>query len=236
MVEIKGLEKFASKDFPGYISATVFTGGCNFRCPYCHNADLVLSPGALDTFPHEVFLQFLESRKGWLEAVCVSGGEPLLHEDIDAFFQLLKDHGLRTKVDTNGTFPQRLSSLIEADLLDFIAMDIKAPLHKYASVTMVSVETDKIEESIRIILGSGLDYVFRTTVTPGLTSQSDIREICQLLSGARRYEVQPFSSGNSLDITYQKKEPFSQDEFQEYVRIAQEYFPEVNLEGQKHGT
>ncbi|NOR15053.1 MAG: anaerobic ribonucleoside-triphosphate reductase activating protein [Candidatus Aminicenantes bacterium] len=231
MVEIKGLEKFASKDFPGYISATLFTGGCNFRCPYCHNADLVLKPEALDTYPFETILQFFDSRKDWLEAVCVSGGEPLLHEDIGALFQLLKDRGLRTKVDTNGAFPQRLVSLIEDNLLDRIAMDVKAPLDKYASVTMAAVDTQKIERSINIIMDSGLDYVFRTTVAPGLTSHADLREICQLLSGAGSYEVQPFSPENSLDISYQKVKPFSQAEFQEYVRIAREYFPEVQPEG-----
>ncbi len=231
MVEIKGLEKFAPKDFPGYISATLFTGGCNFRCPYCHNADLVLNPEALDTYPFEAILQFFDSRKDWLEAVCVSGGEPLLQDDIGVLFQHLKDRGLRTKVDTNGAFPQRLVSLIEDNLLDRIAMDVKAPLDKYASVTMAAVDTKKIERSINIIKDSGLEYVFRTTVAPGLTSHADLREICQLLSGARCYEVQPFSPGNSLDISYQKIEPFSQDEFQEYVRIAQEYFPEVKREG-----
>ena len=235
MVEIKGLEKFASKDFPGYISATVFTGGCNFRCPYCHNADLVLHPEALETFPHDVFLRFLESRKGWLEAVCVSGGEPLLHSDIVLFFQLLKEKGLRTKLDTNGSFPQQLVSLLERDLLDFIAMDVKAPLDKYASATHSSVDTKKIELSIDIILNSGLDYIFRTTVIPGQTTHSDLREICQMLQGARGYEVQRFSPENSLDKSFRAIEPFSQEEFQEYERIAQEYFPEPTG-GKNHGT
>ena len=232
MVEIKGLEKFASRDFPGYISATLFTGGCNFRCPYCHNADLVLRPEAIESYPYEAVQQFLESRKDWLEAVCVSGGEPLLHSDISELFQDLKDRGLRTKLDTNGAFPQQLVSLLDADLLDFVAMDIKAPMDKYSAVTRTSVDIKNIKCSSDIILGSGVDHVFRTTVVPGLISHADIRDICKMLSGARSYQVQTFSPENSLDITYRKVEPFSQDEFQQYVQIAQEYFPEVKPEGQ----
>ena len=135
MVEIKGIEKLAPKDFPGYISATLFTGGCNFRCPYCHNVDLVLRPESLPAFPLSFLLSFLDTRKDWLEAVCVSGGEPLIHEDIPGIFQVLKDRNFRTKLDTNGSFPRKLENLIQEGLLDYVALDIKAPLEKYSEVT-----------------------------------------------------------------------------------------------------
>jgi pyruvate formate lyase activating enzyme len=235
LVEIKGLEKFAPRDYPGFISATVFTGGCNFRCPYCHNADLVLDPESIESFPFEIFLQFLDTRKSWLEAVCVSGGEPLLHTDIASLFQLLKDRGLRTKLDTNGSFPERLISLIEAGLLDFVAMDVKAPWEKYADVAGTPVDTKTIKGSVDIILASGIDHVFRTTAVPGLTSPADLREICGMLQGARSFKVQAFSPENSLDPSLRNLEPFSQEDFQAYVQIAQEYFPEIS-QGKNHAT
>lgn len=227
MVEIKGLEKFAPRDFPGHISATVFTGGCNFRCPYCHNTELVLRPELLDTYPQEAFLGFLDSRKSWLEAVCVSGGEPLLHRDIDSLFRLLRERGLRTKLDTNGSFPERLLALLENDLLDFVAMDVKAPLDKYAEVTQTSVDTKRIQASIDIILASDVEHVFRTTVVPGLISPTELRAVCQLLEGARSYALQPFSPENTLDASFQKLDPLSREEFDTYLRIAREYFPEA---------
>ena len=180
MVEIKGIEKFAPVDFPGYISSTIFVGGCNFRCPFCHNAELVLKPQSLPTFPMDYFLSYLDSRKNWLEAVCVSGGEPLLHEELDVLLQIIKDRNLLVKIDTNGAFPEKLEELIKAGLLDSVAMDIKAPLDKYKKITAVPVDTDNVRRSIKIIQRSGLDYIFRTTVVPGFIDEND-RIILKLL-------------------------------------------------------
>ncbi len=131
MVEIKGLEKFAPRDFPGHISSTVFLGGCNFRCPFCHNSDLVLRPEILPTFPLDYFLSFLDSRKGWLEGICISGGEPLLQDDLETLLILIKGRNLLVKIDTNGSFPSRLEDLIRKRLIDHVAMDVKAPLKRY---------------------------------------------------------------------------------------------------------
>jgi len=181
LVAIKGLEKFAPRDFPGYLASTVFLGGCNFRCPYCHNSDLVLKPDSLPSFPMDFFLGFLDSRKDWIEAVCVTGGEPLLHEDLEVLLRLIKERDLLVKIDTNGSFPTRLEALMQEELVDYVAMDVKAPLEKYADVANAPVSLRDIRNSISIIRQSNLPYLFRTTVVPGLVGGKDVQEISRLL-------------------------------------------------------
>ena len=146
MVEIKGLEKFSPRDYPGIISATVFLGSCNFRCPYCHNASLVLNPDRIPSFPMDYFADFLNTRKDWLEGICVTGGEPLVHRDLGNFLSMLKERDLMVKLDTNGSFPSRLEDLIAKGLIDSIAMDVKAPLDRYEEVTRASVDQEKIRK------------------------------------------------------------------------------------------
>ncbi len=231
MVEIKGIEKFAPKDFPGFISSTVFLGGCNFRCPFCHNADLVLNNNSLPTFPVDFFLNFLESRKDWLEAVCITGGEPLFHKDLEKFIILIKEQGLKVKIDTNGSFPARLERLIKNNLVDFIAMDVKAPLKRYKEVTASNVKEDHIIESIELIKKSGLGYVFRTTVVPGLIGLEDIEGISKILKGTKLFQLQQFSPTNTIDKSYLHKKPYSSSKFDEFVSVAKPYFAEIKVEG-----
>ncbi len=231
MVEIKGLEKFSPKDFPGYISSTVFLGGCNFRCPFCHNSDLVLRPEILPTFPLDYFLSFLDSRKGWLEGICISGGEPLLHDDLETLLILIKDRNLLVKIDTNGSFPSRLEDLIQKKLVDHIAMDVKAPLKRYQEVTRATVNEEDIVRSVDIIKNSGLGYVFRTTLVPGLVGPEDIKQICQMLNGAKIFQLQQFVPLNTLDSHYLQKKPYRREEVQRLARIAEPYFSEVRIEG-----
>ncbi len=231
MVEIKGLEKFSPKDFPGNISSTVFLGGCNFRCPFCHNSDLVLRPEILPTFPLDYFLSFLDSRKGWLEGICISGGEPLLQDDLETLLILIKDRNLLVKIDTNGSFPSRLENLIRKKLVDHIAMDVKAPLKRYQEVTRATVNEEDIVRSVDIIKNSGLGYVFRTTLVPGLVGPEDIKEICQMLDGAKIFQLQQFVPLNTLDSHYLQKKPYRREEVQGLARIAEPYFSEVRIEG-----
>jgi pyruvate formate lyase activating enzyme len=231
LVEIKGLEKFAPKDFPGYISSTIFLGGCNFRCPFCHNSDLVLRPEILPTLPLDYFLSFLDSRKGWLEGICISGGEPLLHDDLETLLILMKDRNLLVKVDTNGSFPSRLEDLIKKKLVDHIAMDVKAPLARYQEVTRAAVNEEDIVRSVDIIKNSGLGYVFRTTLVPGLVGPEDIKKICQMLNGAKIYQLQQFVPLNTLDSHYLQKKPYRREEVQGLAKIAEPYFSEVRIEG-----
>ncbi len=231
MVEIKGLEKFSPKDFPGYISSTVFLGGCNFRCPFCHNSDLVLRPEILPTLPLDYFLSFLDLRKGWLEGICISGGEPLLQDDLETLLILIKDRNLLVKIDTNGSFPSRLENLIQKKLVDHIAMDVKAPLARYQEVTRATVNEEDIVRSVDIIKNSGLGYVFRTTLVPGLVGPEDIKQICQMLNGAKIYQLQQFVPLNTLDSHYLQKKPYRREEIQGLAKIAEPYFSEVRIEG-----
>lgn len=236
MVEIKGLEKFGPKDYPGYISSTIFLAGCNFRCPFCHNADLVLEPEKLPTFPLEYFISFLDSRKGWQEAVCVTGGEPLIHKDLDVILGLVKDRGLRVKLDTNGSFPERLDRLIREKWVDFVAMDVKAPLEKYREVTDIEVDTGKIAESINIIRDTAPEYVFRTTVVPGLLDRGDILRIGELLKGAADYQLQQFSSLKTIDKRFLSIKPYEKRELEEMLEEIRPFFKRARLEGVQNGT
>ena len=231
MVEIKGLEKFAPKDFRGFISSTVFLGGCNFKCPYCHNSDLVLKPHTLPTFPMDYFLDYLDSRKGWLEGICISGGEPLLHDDLEIFLTPVKERGLLVKLDTNGSFPAKLESLIRRKLIDRIAMDVKAPLERYAEVTGVEVKKEDILLSIDIVRNSGLEHIFRCTVVPGLVGTEDVEKICHLIKGAEVFQLQQFVPLNPLDRDYLKKTPYRREEVLEFAKIAEPHFSEVRVEG-----
>lgn len=231
MVEIKGLEKFSPKDFPGHISSTVFVGGCNFKCPFCHNADLVLRPESLATFPLDYFISFLDSRKSWLEGICVSGGEPLLHDDLEVLLTLIKERNLLVKIDTNGSFPSRLEELIQKELVDHIAMDVKAPLEKYQKVTKAELDVEDIQKSIDIIKNSNLEYIFRTTIVPGLIGAEDIENIGKMLHSSKVFQIQQFVPSTTVDESYKRKKPLSKEEIQALAGIAKAYFSEVRIEG-----
>ena len=231
MVEIKGLEKFAPKDFPGHISSTVFLGGCNFRCPYCHNSDLVLRSESLPTFPMDYFLSFLDSRKNWLESICITGGEPLLHEDLEILLSLIKERNLLVKIDTNGSFPSRLEELIQKKLVDYVAMDVKASLERYKEVVKSEVKTEDIVKSIEIIKNSGLEYIFRTTVVPDLVGSDDVKKVSQMLKGAKIFQIQQFVPNNTIDSHYIEIIPYSKEEIKGFVKIAEPYFEDVRVEG-----
>lgn len=231
MVAVKGLEKFAPKDFPGFIASTVFLGGCNFRCPYCHNAELVLRPERLADIPMDFFLAYLDSRQGWLEGICVTGGEPLLADEIESFLTVIKQRGLLIKLDTNGSRPDRLEGLLAAGLVDRLAMDVKAPLERYREVTGAKVHTDDIARSASIVRDSGLPYLFRTTVVPGLIGVEDIEAIGRRLEGAAVYQVQQFSPVGTLDAEYRRIKPYSHDEVKRLADAARPFFKDVLIEG-----
>lgn len=230
MVEIKGLEKFSPRDYPGVISATVFLGSCNYRCPYCHNAELVLNPDDLPTYPMDYITDFLDSRRDWLEGVCITGGEPLLHRDISDFLSLLKQRGLSVKLDTNGSFPSRLENLIAKNLIDSIAMDVKAPLERYEEVTRANVDKEKIQRSIDIIMHSGVDYMFRMTAVPGLIDEARMKEIGRMLQGAKVFQIQQFEPVNTLDPSFERLKPFKRDGLRALGRCVEEFFSEVRIE------
>ncbi|MEE0969134.1 MAG: anaerobic ribonucleoside-triphosphate reductase activating protein [Clostridia bacterium] len=195
-----GFQKLTLLDFPGFVACTLFTKGCNFLCPFCHNAPLVNKPGEAASFSEEEILSFLKKRTGILEGVCITGGEPLLHTSLKDFIIKVKALGYKVKLDTNGSFPERLSSLISEGLIDYVAMDIKNSFEKYA----ITSGTDKtylpaIEESIDILLSGKMPYEFRTTVTRELHTVRDIELIAERINGADKYFLQNFSdSGNII--------------------------------------
>jgi len=231
VVEIKGIEKFSSRDFPGHISSTVFLGGCTFRCPYCHNADLVLRPETIQTMPIDIFLSYLDGRKGWLEAVCFTGGEPLLHEEVEDLVRVVRERGLLVKLDTNGSFPERLEGLLAAGLLDWVAMDVKAPLERYREVTRSNVDVESIVRSADILRNSGARHTFRTTVVPGLVGKEDVVKIGEWLNGAADYLIQQFVPQTTIDPAFLEVKPFSRAELEDIVAAAKPYFQEARVEG-----
>ena len=231
MVEIKGLEKFAPKDFPGFISSTVFLAGCNFRCPFCHNADLIVRPESLADIPLDFFLAYLDARKGWLEGICVSGGEPLVAPDLEELLMVLKNRGLLVKLDTNGSLPGRLAHLIEAGFVDQVALDIKSAPDRYAEVTRSNVDPSDVDRSVRVVRDLRRPYLFRTTVVPGLVDEDDIRKISDWLTGSAVYQLQQFSPVNTLDPDYGKIKPFAPADIQRMADIARPHFSEVRVEG-----
>ena len=199
-MNIGGLQKLTLLDFPGKVACTVFTVGCNLRCPFCHNASLVTHPQDAGYVTDDELFSFLQKRAGVLDGICVSGGEPTLQKDLPEFLEKLKKLGYAVKLDTNGTNPKLLSSLIEDSLVDYVALDIKNSPEKYA-LTCGNVDLfDKISESVSILLSGGVDYELRTTVVKGYHEVSDFESIGRFIKGAKRYYLQSFvDSGDLID-------------------------------------
>jgi pyruvate formate lyase activating enzyme len=227
MIPIKGLEKNSLIDYLGKVSAVVFLGGCNFRCPFCHNRELVLNPDGTESIPEGEVLQFLKERKKWLDGVVVSGGEPTLHKDLPEFLGKIKELGYPVKLDTNGTNPQMLREIMERGLVDYIAMDIKGPLEKYEKSSGVKAGTEKIRESIRLIIGSGIGHEFRSTILPSLHSKEDVQEMARLVKGASKLYLQQFRPKNTIDKKLEKEKPFTEKEMRELRDLCSRY---VNTE------
>lgn len=195
---IKGLQKTTLLDFPGKVACTVFTGGCNFRCPFCHNASLVLSHKELPDLSEDYFFDFLSKRCGILDGVCITGGEPLLQHDIIPFIERIHSLGFAVKLDTNGSFPEKLRRIVEAGLVDYIAMDIKSCHAKYEQSAGVGVSADTIFDTARYIMSSGIAYEFRTTVVKELHSCEDILDVARSIEGADGYFLQAFEDSGEL--------------------------------------
>jgi len=199
-----GLHKTTLVDFPGELAATVFTPGCNLRCPYCHNPRLVLPPCPEDMITLDELDAFLDRRAGLLGGVCITGGEPLLHDDLPDLLHLVRRHGLKIKLDTNGCFPDRLSGI----LVDYVAMDLKTAPSRYEILLGEKVDphdgstADRIRASVEYLRHSGIAYELRTTVVPGIVGTADMEEMVPLLPGAARYVLTPFRGGTTLDPSW----------------------------------
>ena len=228
-MNIKGLQKTTLLDFPERVACTVFTGGCNFRCPFCHNASLVLRSSEVNGISEEDFFSYLSKRRGVLDGVCITGGEPLLSSDIVEFIKKIRSLGLLVKLDTNGSFPERLEYLLDEGLLDYVAMDIKNSKSKYAITAGINDYPFNIEKSIEIIMNKAPEYEFRTTVVRELHSVKDIEEIATLIKNSKKYFLQSYvDSGDVIDNSFSA---YSAEEMLKILESAKRILPITALRG-----
>lgn len=247
-----GLQKTTLIDFPGRVACTVFTVGCNFRCPFCHNKDLIslnrFKQAHLQLFEEEKLFEFLSGRKKILDGVCITGGEPTLQPDLPEFCRKLKALDLEVKLDTNGSRPEVIKQLISARLVDFIAMDVKTTFENYSKVVQCKIKNAKlkiaIKNSIKLILKSGLEYEFRTTVVPGIHDEITLIQLAKQLaalnfqSASRRtkfldlqYVLQAFRPQNCLDVKFLTVKPFTSAEMKDLLQAVRTILPKTKLRG-----
>jgi len=211
-MKFKGWQKTSLIEYPGKISTVVFTGSCNFRCPFCYNVDLVLNPEKLPPIDESTVLEYLEQNRGLYHAVVVTGGEPTMHKELPKFLLKVKKLDFLVGLETNGTNPLMIERLIKNRLVDFVSLDIKAPLawEKYKKAAGISDKRlfESVKKSVKILLGSNVDYEFRTTVVPKIHTEKDIVDISRQLKGAKHYVLQQFLPKNTIDEKFSKATPF----------------------------
>ena len=210
-------------DYPNKLAAIVFTLGCNFRCGYCHNPELVLPEKFNPSLDEEKILEFFKTRVGKLDAISITGGEPTMQKDLTQFMKKIKDLGFLIKLDTNGTDPKTLKEIIDNKLVDYIAMDIKAPFEKYEEVIKTKVDLEDIKKSIKMIMSSKIEYEFRTTIVKSQLSVKDLMGIGKLIKGANIYYLQKFVSSKANDDEFLKKKTYSDEEFEEIRKDILKY-------------
>lgn len=228
-MKLHGIQKMTLLDFPGCVSCTIFLGGCDFRCPFCHNFELI--DGTMKpTMDEDELITFLESRKGLLEGVAITGGEPLMHKDLPLLIKRIHDTGYRVKLDTNGYHPKLLKEIIDSGLVEYVAMDIKNSPEKYALTCGVDkVDLDKIYESINTLKTGQIEYEFRTTVVDELHSEEDFYKIGEMIKGAKRYFLQRFTDRDS--VPYGNLTPPSFEKMHKFADISRKFVPKTELRG-----
>lgn len=234
MPEIKGFIDLSLVDWDGRVSSVIFLPTCNLRCPFCYNTKLVLSPEKMPSIPFHEIQSYLEERKGWIDGVVITGGEPTLHSQLPNLCREIKKLGLPIKLDTNGTNPQVLQKLVEHHLIDYVAMDMKAPLtpRKYAKAAGIHVENLilKVKETVDFLLKGKLDYEFRTTVVPKIHERKDIEQICLAIKDCRKYVIQNFRGGlETINPEYTQAKPFSRQTLEDMFLAARKIIPNTIL-------
>lgn len=225
-MNVQGFQRLTLLDFPEKTAATIFCGGCNLRCPFCHNGSLVRTPLENENQQEEV-LKYLQKRQGVLDGVCITGGEPLLQPDLIDFIKKVKAMGFSVKLDTNGALPQKLKNVIP--YIDYIAMDVKSSFENYSLATGADIDSSVFKESIEIIKNSGIPHEFRTTAVKGIHTKEDFIAIAKHLKGENKYFIQKFvDSGNLL----QGGEAFSKEEILEILEEIKKYIPQAELRGE----
>lgn len=229
-MKISGLQKLTLLDFPEKVACTVFTYGCNFRCPFCHNAGLVVGEQ-----PEEVkeddFFAYLDKRKGVLDGVAITGGEPTLQKDLIPFIEKIKERGLAVKLDTNGARPEVVKEILDRGIVDYFAMDVKNGPQKYAATAGVNVDLDAIKESISLLITRAPDYEFRTTVVKGFHEKGDFEEIGKMIAGAKKYFLQKFTDSGAILGT--GVGPCDEEEMESFLKEAQKYVPGAKIRGKE---
>lgn len=231
-IKIAGLQKLTLLDYPGQVACTIFTAGCNMKCPFCHNKDLVFIPENFVPEDPDDIIEFLNKRKGIIDAVCITGGEPMLQAGLLDFLKQVKELGYKVKVDTNGLFPDRLKKVVESGYVDYIAMDIKNSLDKYGQTTGIAENdnlTRQIRKSINYLLSDVIDYEFRTTVVREFHTKEDLVEAARMIKGAKNYYLQQFvDSGRCIEAGFTA---YSKEEMLDIQKEIQKIIPNVQLRG-----
>ncbi len=227
-MKLSGIQKLTLLDFPGKVACTLFTPGCNFRCPFCHNASLVFS--CVRNITEEEVFAFLKKRTGILDGVCITGGEPLLQKDIAPFLAQVKALGFLVKLDTNGAFPDRLEPLLQAKAVDYVAMDVKASRQNYhTAIGLATVDLDSIERSVELLKTSGVDHEFRTTTVKGIHTSKDFEDIAQWLAGEEKYFLQQYTPSD--DMIGDPFEQFTKEELEAFAAIVRRTVKNVEIRG-----
>ncbi len=235
-LQIKGFIQNSLLDWDGKIVSTLYTPYCNFKCPFCHNGEIVLNPQKLETIPFRVIEDYLKNNKKWVDGVCITGGEPCIYKDLPQFIAKIKKLGILVKLDTNGGFPIMLKDIIVKKQVDYIAMDIKAPLDLASYLQSIGVKNEtvleNVKKSIKLIMESDIDYEFRTTVVPSLHNEKDIEEIAKFIKGAKKYVLQNFSAqGEMLCPKFKDVKPYHIEILHRMQRIASAYVKECVVRG-----
>lgn len=227
---IAGLQKLSLVDYPGSIVAVVFTQGCNFRCGYCQNPELVTFDSKIN-FSEEELFEFLELRKKVLDGVVITGGEPAIHKDLPSLVKKIKAIGLAVKLDTNGAEPDRLEALIKEGLLDYVAIDIKTSLKKYGLVTDMPEASELVLKSIKLVMASAIPYEFRTTCVPGILEEKDLHAIGEMVKGAKKYVLQQFRPQITYKREFSEIKPYTAQELRHFGEALKEYVEKVEVRG-----
>jgi len=229
-MKIGGFQKTSLLDYPGEVCSIIWTVGCNFNCPFCYNIDLV--SGDVETISEDEVLSYLKKRKGLVDALSISGGEPLMHKNLGVFIKKVKKLGYLIKVDTNGCFPENLESLLDEGLVDYIAMDVKAPKTKYDKLSGVKTPVSKVNKSIKIIQQKASSYEFKTTFAPSLLTREDIVEIAKWLKGSRLFYLQQFKNDIPvISSKLSKEQSYPSNYLKETLNEIKPYFDECYIRG-----
>ena len=229
-MRLGGLQKMTLLDFPGRVACTVFTAGCNFRCPFCHNSSLVVLP-ELPELSQDDFFAFLRKRQGLLDGVAITGGEPLLHPDMPEFLEKIRDLGYAVKLDTNGAFPDRLRTVLDAGLADYVAMDVKNRKEKYEQTAGVSGILSRVEESAALLMGGSTPFEFRTTLVDELHEPEDFAAIGQWIAGTERYFLQGFVDSGDILAGSGAYHPAGPEKAKACLEAIRPFVPAAQLRG-----